>query len=875
MKEKLVYKFPSSSAPEISEVGGKGLSLIKGSKKKLPVPPGFILTVSFFAPWIADIKRSDVWNLFIDSVETKQLKLCKEIKDFALKLSFSQLQLSTLSEMTCKSPPDSIFAVRSSSPEEDLEGSSFAGIYETELGITNNNLQQSIRQVFASCLDPRIYAYKKENNFDICDPKIAVIIQQQIPSEISGVGFSLNPFTNNYDEVVINSNWGLGESVVSGVITPDTYIIDRIGYKIKSKITGSKEQSIWLNDEGGTFEKQNFKSSQNTLDNEKAKLITELITEVENIYNKPMDIEWAFYKEKLYLLQARPITTYFPLPEEMQTISCKRKVLYQDMTISVQGLYKPLSAAGTSIYISFFDHLCRYIFFKKPHLSPKNSLLWITAGRMYANLSNLFSFVGKNNAVNFIQNMDPLSAKIIINIDENIYKRTKSHKLKFKLTVLHIVFKAAPYLLRGLLFPAYTDKLNHRKFKAFEKYAKKLSERDLPIDIFTDKLLKKLVVLIFKHGAPLALSARGLLRCIKKFIPDAQETDLESLELALPNNVTTKMGMELYKLSTFIPAKMDKKQFFQKLTDNSLPSELKEAWNKFLNAYGHRCPDELEPASPRYRDNPQPLVDMVFSVRTSEGEPSPVNNFKKLETKRKKAFDNIYKLASKNRLFKAKLVKFIYRYIETFAGYRETHKYYAIYAVDLIRQKIQQIGKDLYKADRLDSAEQAFELNLNELSRCTINNDIDARAIVLKNTALTDRFRKYPKLPTIFDSRGLILRAPARKAKPGEIPGTSVSAGVAKGPVKVMHTPTEKPFNKGDILVARATDPAWTTLFVNASAVILEVGGALQHGALVAREYGLPCVTGIENATSLWSDGEMVEVDGDSGIIRKVPPRSL
>ncbi|QSH41912.1 PEP/pyruvate-binding domain-containing protein [Lentisphaerota bacterium ZTH] len=870
MKEELGYAFPGDSVPKISEVGGKGLSLIISSREKMPVPPGFVLTVEFFRPWLESIKSSPLWKSFLNSDNTSMMSLCEEIKVFSQDLTFSRQQDIFLDNELKKFPDKTVFAVRSSSPEEDLEGSSFAGIYETRLGVVRSDIKSAVRTVFSSCLDPRIFTYKKEQGFDVFSPQIAVIIQQQIASEISGVCFSINPFTNNYDEVVINSNWGLGETVVSGTVTPDTFIFDRLKRKTRKFTIGKQEKSIWLNADGGTTTRNNTGKAQKTLTAKQVKRITKLVTKVENLYQKPMDIEWAFYNNTLYLLQARPITSYMPLPEEMKTVPGKPKILYQDMTISVQGLYQPISVLGTSMYQQLLEKLSLFLFSSKPDLSPSNALLFIINGRFYINLSNLFEFVNKNKCADFIQNMDPLAAEIIRGLPKKRYKASVSKTPGYRYTALKIFCRTVPYITRGLLFPKYTNRLNHKKFREFEKYTEKLMQSNLQLTEITAKLFKRLTAMIFKNSAPLGLSGRAFLNYIKKLVPDAETEDLQALSLALPNNVTTEMGLELYRLSCEIPESMTSQEFLRSLNNHALPSNTQEAWDKFLRTYGHRCPDELDPKSPRYRDTPETLVEMIFSIKSAPETESPLKNFKRLQVKRNKAFQKIFTAARQKSFIKAKILKFLYRYIETFAGYRETHKYYLIYTIDQLRRKVISQAENLYAEGRIDSINQVFDLTLEELQSSLKDSNYDIRARANRNIVFPNKLRTYPKLPTIFDSRGLILRPPVKEMLKGEISGTPVSAGIASGPVKVMHSPTEKPFNKGDILVARATDPAWTTLFVNASAVILEVGGVLQHGALVAREYGLPCITGVANATSLWKDGDSVEVDGSAGRIRNL-----
>ena len=209
-------------------------------------------------------------------------------------------------------------------------------------------------------------------------------------------------------------------------------------------------------------------------------------------------------------------------------------------------------------------------------------------------------------------------------------------------------------------------------------------------------------------------------------------------------------------------------------------------------------------------------------------------------------------------------------YIFPVGAYKEINKFCVIKVVDLIREKMLSEAASLVDAGRLDHPAQIFDLSLSDLDRGLADPTLDLRALAEVNTRVHRTFSHVKNFARIFDSRGRILKAPPREAAEGEVAGEPISPGTVRGRVKVLHTPTEKALHPGEILVARATDPGWTPLFVNAAGVVLEVGGVLQHGGVVAREYCKPCVVGIENATALFKDGEMIELDGTGGIIRRI-----
>lgn len=385
-----VYHFSTESSPALAEVGGKGLSLIRMNQVGFPVPPGFVLTAVFFKPWFNQLHQSGLWTAVLDSQPETRKAACDTAKAAALRYEFTDEQCDTLSSATqiLSRTGAGLFAVRSSSPEEDLEGASFAGGYETSLGITRDGLKDAIHHSFVSCLDERIFVYKQERGFDVAHPRIAVVIQAQIASDTAGVAFSLNPLNNCYDEVVINANAGLGESVVSGAVTPDTFIVDRVQQTILSQEIGRKETAVFLQPDGGTREQTGENANQPCLTASQALQVATLTGAVEAAYGKPIDIEWAYADDELYLLQARPITAYFPVPDIMVTNPGERKILYGDKTLLKQGINQPLSVMGTDFLAMSDEAMSEFTGGVAAAKDIATGLGRTFDGRMFLNVSN-------------------------------------------------------------------------------------------------------------------------------------------------------------------------------------------------------------------------------------------------------------------------------------------------------------------------------------------------------------------------------------------------------------------------------------------------------------------------------------------------------
>lgn len=867
MIKKIAYSFPSSEDATILEVGGKGLSLMIGNKNGLPVPPGFILTVSFFKPWLLQLKKTKAWSDFLKAKETELEKRCTALKIAAQKFTYTKDQVQELAQQLEKFDEQDLFAVRSSSPEEDLEGSSFAGGYETILGVTVLKIQQAVKKAFVSCLDYRVVVYKKENNFAITDPKIAVIIQKQIASDVAGVGFSLNPVTNNFDEAVFTANWGLGETVVAGITTPDTFTVDKVSLTIKNKLLGAKELAIFLEPTGGTKKQENYQSSKSTLTDEQIIELTKLINKVERLYQKPMDIEWAYEKEKLYLLQARPITSFIPLAPEMVTKPGEAKRLYLDVTVTAQAMNQPVSVMGTSLFRQLVKIVGRIIALRDVSKNIDTTVGWISDGKIYFNLSTAMRLAGKKRLLSLLSNVDPLGVEAINALPEEEYLSSTSRITLLPYGLLLQLPSILPFIHSAVKHPEQMHKKIQETLREFDDEIRMIVKKDLPLPVLIDELLPKMFTKVFKKTVPLTVVSRVMLSKLKHLAEDDKE--VAYLDRSVPHNMTIEMGLELSHIAKLLPDGLDEKKLEAKLKSKQLPEDFLQAFQKFLYKYGCRGPAEIDIGASRYQDNLKLISNLLLTAKNTSGIDAKVR-FDNGKKEREEAYQTIYQKLQNQNQKKAKEFAEAYHFFENFGGYRETHKYYLVFIVGLLREKVLAQAEQFVKENRLDSVGQVFDLTLEQYENAKKDASLNLRSLAYSNTVFLKKLAKVKNPPAIIDSRGFIPSPPKQPVRVGEVAGIAVSPGVVQGRIKVLHTANEKPLHKGEILVARATDPGWTPLFVNAGAVILEIGGVLQHGALVAREYGLPCVAGVENATSLWKDGTLVEVDGTAGIIRVI-----
>ncbi len=871
------YTFKDSTLPTVELAGGKGLSLLYSKKKGFNVPTAVVLSTEFFHPWLEQLKTTPEWNVFTQAKDDGMTTAAMAVKDNCQALAFIAEQQKILAEVRqyLQSEGIILMAVRSSSPEEDLEGASFAGIYETVLGVTDENLEDAIKICFASALDERVVTYKQQSGFDPLDPKIAVIIQKQIASDTSGVAFSLNPINNSYDQCVINANFGLGETVVDGTVTPDEAVVDKVTKTILKKTPGKKDVAIYLKAGGGTESKQPDSPSEFCLTDDQILAVTALTTRIEAEYGKPMDIEWAYEGEQLYLLQARPITTYYKLPEEMITQPGEQKHLYHDALLTEQGFPESLSPLGIDMFMSLGRLMAPGIP-PEDFISIDRGMAFGSAGRMYTHLGRMLKIMGKKNAIKTYRITDSLGSQILEAMDLKEYIPKKFPK-GFLKSLIKTGLGAMIYIRPLMRARSKPDVYLQHYIEENVKLGQDLKteyERDISFEDFT--ITSFLKVGSHMNGVQLPAlmaseAARSKLKKIFKNEPDAMQAHLRSIERSFPNNVTIEMGLLLYELSQFpdIQQTGTAQEFVQKLAANQLSPEFMQKWQLFMDDYGFRGPKELDVATPRYYEKPGEVFDIL---KTMEGHDDPDLTPQGLfESGAKRRVESVrfleQYLAKKSRR-KLKAFRKNYKLLENFAAYRESPKYYIIISIDYLRRRVLALGKQWVEAGRLDSADQVFDLLWDEFKQAEVDPSLDIRGLTKTNHDYFAQFNPDNDPPNIIDSRGFIPKLPPRPHKENELVGTPVSSGFVVGKVKVLKRADEKPILPGDILVTKATDPGWTTLFINAGGVLLETGGILQHGASVAREMGKPCIVGIEDVTKTLKDGQTVHMDGNTGVIK-------
>ncbi|MEM7019770.1 MAG: PEP-utilizing enzyme [Pseudomonadota bacterium] len=388
-------------------------------------------------------------------------------------------------------------------------------------------------------------------------------------------------------------------------------------------------------------------------------------------------------------------------------------------------------------------------------------------------------------------------------------------------------------------------------------------------DYFTEALTR-MGKAILESSYPAFMSAYFAGERIKKLADKKSPEQLDWVDAICgghEEDMIVNMGLMLYDLAMLLPVEAfeDIEALTAQLQQRELPEDFLNKWDEFIARYGCRGPLEMELANPKYGEAPQLALQQMASITNAGTTFNPHDMRATQVAQREQAFEKLLSVLSPR---KAKRLQKDYATYLRYIATRELFKHHILQVYAQLRRMLLHRADTFIQAGRLDQREQIFELTMADVETAVQDADFDLRATAKQRSAFAHKLKSHVRhFPLFIDSRGRILRAPP-KYEAGALVGVVVSSGVARGPVKVMHDPFEKEIQPGDVLVAVTTDPGWTPLFIPAAAVILEIGGELQHGALVAREYGKPCVSSIQDVTNQFKDGQIVEVDGDAGVIR-------
>ncbi len=866
----------TEEVPEPTLVGGKAASLIRLRQAGFTVPEGVVLSTGFFDPWQARILASREWRAVLTLLErtlpghhgTDLAQACEGIKSLARGLPWTDGQRAQI-EAVRSQMGEGLLAVRSSSPAEDLTGASFAGLYETFLDVEPAALPDVVRACFCAGLDQRVVLYKARMNLERFEPAIAVVVQRCLAADVSGVAFSINPGTNDFDELLLNASWGSGDAVGGGAVTPDAVIVDRV--------TG-EEVDYRLGSKGGD------RPEQRCLTRRELDSLAEAVQRIEALFGCPVDVEWAFASGRLALLQARPITAYVPLHPSLLTAPGEPRRIYMDGYLT-DGI--TMSSATTPMTDDVFHLLYRLFWqwlLKVPATQSDHSSMGVHAhcGRLYIDLSIYMHLVDRvKRFAKAADAMNPIVARVVTSpgmeryrLDEVPRQARLNRLLRHLPGVLWRGRRAITVLLGPLLSPGRFDLAYQRAIAEFREWIERPIDYSQPVSECLREAIARAAQTILKSSYPAFLLFYFLSLRIKA-LAEAKSAEQRAWANAIlgsqGDNLVVRMGLAIYDLAQLLPAAEfeDIESLAARLQRRNLPQAFLTGWDDFARRFGCRGPLEMELANPKFGEAPELALRQMAALSLGDGAFNPHDMVRGRAVEREQAYRRLVTALPPRE---ARRLRRHYAKLNRYAASREMFKHHIMQVYARARRLLLHRGEAFVQAGRLDRTEQVFEMRVEDVDRAMADPAMDVRACVERRGAFARKLATHVRsFPMFIDSRGRRVQPPAIGDE-DLLTGAAISPGVVQGPVKVLADPFEKPVLPGDVLVAVTTDPGWTPLFINAAAVVLEIGGELQHGALVAREYGKPCVSGIVNVMDHFKDGQQVEVDGDAGVIRVIHP---
>jgi phosphoenolpyruvate synthase/pyruvate phosphate dikinase len=866
---KYVIGFQEIDRSDILEVGGKGANLGELSKiEGIQVPDGFCITTGAYEKITANNKQlnglldelSQLKTADLHAVSKTSAKIRALIENISVPDDIAQeigRHLTSFDELEA-------FAVRSSATAEDLPTASFAGQQDTYLNIIGKTaILKHISKCWASLFTDRAVIYRIQNGFDHRKVQLCVVVQQMVFPQAAGILFTADPVSGNRKMLSIDASFGLGEAMVSGLVNADNYQV--CNDRIADKKISTKKLAIYALKDGGTKSQTLSAEEQNrqVLTDEQILQLEQLGRKIEAHFGSPQDIEWCLVGDIFYIVQSRPITTLYPIPETNDTEN--------HVYISV-GHQQMMTDAMKPLGLSLWQLRAARPMFK-------------AGGRLFVDVTDsLATATGRANLLDAMGQHDPLIKDALITITERgdfikqlpddgkgpvLVKSTKG------LSAADILAQIGndPAIVAGLI------KTNEASVETLKQNIQTKSGQDLFDFILEDIERSKKMIFDSQHMGVIiaAMNASSWLNeKMEEYLGEKNPADI--LSQSAPNNITSEMGLVLLDVADVIRPYPELINYLQETKNGNFLNDLiqfdggKETRNAiyaYLEKYGMRCAGEIDITNTRWSEKPSILIPLILSN---------IKNFEPNAGKRKFEQGKQEALKKENELLgrlahlpdgeqKAMETKQMISLLRNFAGYREYPKYGIVNRFFVYKQALLKEVEKLVDAHVFHEKEDSYYLTFEELREVIRAHQIDYQLIVDRK----EEYSKYEKLtpPRVITSDGEVITSKYnRENLPAEaIVGLAVSSGMIEGRARVILNMEDADLEVGDILVTPFTDPSWTPLFVSIKGLVTEVGGLMTHGAVIAREYGLPAVVGVENATKMIKDGQRIRLNGTDGYV--------
>jgi pyruvate,water dikinase len=832
---------------QVALVGGKGANLGELSRiQGISVPDGFCVTTDAFRRVTAASPSFDESLDGLSRVKPEDRgaieALSAEIRGTLEAVAVPEDVAAAITGAIEELGHDEAIAVRSSATAEDLPRASFAGQHDTHLNVVGPaTILRHVSRCWASLFTERAVTYRLRNGIDHRQVHMAVVVQRMVSPQASGVLFTADPVTGRRKVASVEAAFGLGEDLVSGLVNPEVATVR--GDEIITHAAVGKRPAL---SDGQVLR------------------LAQLGRRIEAHFGEPQDIEWCLVDDGFQIVQSRPITTLFPIPAaEDQENHVYLSVGHQQMMTDAM---KPL---GLSVW----------------QLTTPRPMAE-AGGRLFVDVTGILaSPASRAGLLDLMGRSDPLIRDAV---------QTILDRGDFVPSVPDDGSGPAPPVAPTAPIepdPAIVEELIANTQASLAAVKREIRTRSGPalLDFILEDFQELRRVLFDPRSHQVFMSAMEATWWLNEHLETwlGEKNLADVLTQSVPHNVTSEMGLALLDVGDVIRPHPEVVAFLEHIDDESFLDELptlpggvesRDAIRAWLDAYGMRCVGEIDITRPRWSERPAALVPLILgNVRNFEAGESRRRFDQGLEEAQAKERDLLERLrVLPDGERKAEETKRRIDLVRTFIGYREYPKYAMVSRYFVYKQALLEEAERLVTAGVLREGADISYLRLQELHDVVRTHWVDEQTIRQRR----DDFATYEALtpPRVLTSDGEGLTGSYRRddVPAGALPGLPVSAGMVQGRARVILDMAEADLEPGDILVTAYTDPSWTPVFVAINGLVTEVGGVMTHGAVIAREYGLPAVVGVEGATRLIRDGQRIRVDGTNGYVEVLPgpPRS-
>ncbi|MDA2178429.1 phosphoenolpyruvate synthase [Bacillus cereus] len=861
-----VLDFQEIEKTQLFLVGGKGLNLGELSNiQGIRVPEGFCVTTVGYEQAIG---KNGAFQTLLNQLTMLKIEerdrigeISKQIREVIMAVGIPVDVVESVAHYLSHFGDEHAYAVRSSATAEDLPYASFAGQQDTYLNIIGKeNILQHIKKCWASLYTDRAVIYRMQNDFDHNQVSICIVVQKMVFPEASGILFTADPITSNRKVLSIDASFGLGEALVSGLVSADNYKVKED--EIVEKVIATKKLAIYGRKEGGTERKKIAPNQQKiqTLTEQQILQLARIGRQIEAYFGCPQDIEWCLVDDTIYIVQSRPITTLYPIPE----VNDGKNHVY----ISV-GHQQMMTDAMKPLGLSFF-------------LLTTSAPMCKAGGRLFVDATQrLASPASRDYLINTLGKSDPLIRDALTTVieRENFIELLSDDEKEKDLSKKVPPASSQPQPENDPEIVTNLIKNSESSIEELKRNMQTKSGVDV-LDFILEDIQQLKKVLFNSQSIAIIMAGMNASSWINEKMEQwlGEKNAADVLSQSVQHNITSEMGLALLDVADVIRPYPEVIAYLQHVEDDSFLDELiqfkggekvRDAIDAFLNKYGMRCSGEIDITKTRWSEQPATIIPMILNhIRDFEYGASKRKFEEGLQEalkKEKELLERLQHLPDGEQ--KVEETKRMIRNIRNFIGYREYPKYGMIHRYFIYKQALLKEAEKLVQNNVLDEIEDIYYLTFEELHEVVRTNKLDYKIIHKQKNA----YKLYEKLtpPRVITSDGEIITGKYKRENlPAEaIVGLPVSSGVVEGRARVILNMEDANLEDGDILVTAFTDPGWTPLFVSIKGLVTEVGGLMTHGAVIAREYGLPAVVGVENATKLIKDGQRIRVHGTEGYI--------